>query len=116
MFERIGNSKQMNQRLKSLAPRPPQTHHSITPSLHHSIAPPLRIAEGCFGVSAPRRPTQTQSSTNSEQFRAIPTKRHLRKVFPPQNSSLQSLFDNLNSVTPIGVRLWLGVPVGPQGR
>jgi hypothetical protein len=57
----------------------PQTHHSTTPSLQHcSIA---------AAFSAPRRPTQTQSSNNSDQFRAIPTKRHLRKFFHPQNTS-----------------------------
>jgi len=79
MFERIGktkHSKQMNQTLKSLAPQPPSptkrspTHHSTTPAL---------------------RPTQTRSSTNSDQFRAIPTKRHLRKSFSPRPNHLNEL-------------------------
>jgi hypothetical protein len=67
--------------------RSPATPRSASKrTTQHSSTPPLRPA-----LSAPRRPTQTQSFTNSDQFRAIPTKRHLREFFLPRPDHLDEL-------------------------
>ena len=76
----IHQTLQMNQHLNLSLPSPPSPRNApkrTTPPLQHSSTPARFLA--------PRRPTQTQSSTNSEQFRPNDTSEIFFLLKTPQN-------------------------------